>query len=129
VERILLSAEPTPHRHATCDLYVVGESVAAFALAAEGRRAGLAVQQELAGRSHKGALKQATRVGATHVAIVDEHGSTDLKDTESGEQTVVPGTTAVIARVLRGRHPGGRRKAAPRGLAVRLHRCRYERLF
>jgi histidyl-tRNA synthetase len=106
VERILLSAEPTPHRHAVCDLYVIGESVAAFALATEGRRAGLAVQQELAGRSAKGAFKQAARLGATHVATVDEHGSTDLKDTETGEQTVVPDSTAVIARVLRGRHPG-----------------------
>ncbi|MCW3000117.1 MAG: histidyl-tRNA synthetase [Solirubrobacterales bacterium] len=107
VERILLSGEPGPRRRAICDLYVIGESVAAFALAAEGRRAGLAVQQEMAGRSLKGALKQAARLGAPHVAIVDdEHGSTALKDTETGEQTVVPDTAAVIARVLKGRHPG-----------------------
>ncbi len=107
VERILLSAEPTPHRHAVCDLYVIGGTVAAFALCAEGRRAGLAVQQELAGRSQKGALKQAVRVGAMHVAIVeDEQGSIVMKDTESGEQTVVPDTSAAIARVLKGRHPG-----------------------
>ncbi len=105
VERILLSAGPVPQRHAVCDLYVVGESVAAFALAAEGRRAGLAVQQELAGRSLKGALKQAVRVGATHVALVADDGSIELKDSETGEQTVVPGATATIARVLKGRHP------------------------
>jgi histidyl-tRNA synthetase len=107
IERILLAAEPAPHRVAVCDLYVAGEGVTAFALAAEGRRAGLAVQQELAGRSTKGALKQAQRLKATYVAVVDdERGTIDLKDTETGEQTVVPDTTAVIARALKGRHPG-----------------------
>lgn len=105
VERILLSAEPAPHRHAVCDLYVIGESVPAFALAAEGRRAGLAVQQELAGRSAKGAHKQAARLGATHVVTVGDDGAMELKDSETGEQTVVPGASAVIARVLKGRHP------------------------
>lgn len=106
VERILLAAEPALHRVAVCDLYVIGDSVSAFALAAAGRRAGLAVQQELAGRSAKGALKQAARLKATYVAVVDEErGQIDLKDTETGEQTVVPDTTAVIARALKGRHP------------------------
>lgn len=106
VERILLAAEPAPHRVAVCDLYVAGEGLTAFALAAEGRRAGLAVQQELAGRSTKGALKQAARLKATYVAVVDdERGTIDLKDNETGEQTVVPDTTAVIARALKGRHP------------------------
>jgi histidyl-tRNA synthetase len=106
IERMLLAAEPVPHRVAVCDLYVGGDSLTAFALAAEGRRAGLAVQQELAGRSAKGALKQAARLKATYVAIVDEErGQIDLKDTETGEQTVVPDTTAVIARALKGRHP------------------------
>ncbi|WP_354697491.1 Histidine--tRNA ligase [Paraconexibacter sp. AEG42_29] len=107
VERILLAAEPAPHRVAVCDLYVAGEGVTAFALASEGRRAGLSVQQELAGRSTKGALKQAARLKATAVAVVDDAaGTIHLKDTETGEQTVVPDTTAVIARALKGRHPG-----------------------
>ncbi|MCW3038133.1 MAG: histidyl-tRNA synthetase [Solirubrobacterales bacterium] len=106
VERILLAAEPSPHRVAVCDLYVAGEGVSAFALAAEGRRAGLSVQQELAGRSTKGALKQAARVKATFVAVVDDAaGTIDLNDTELREHETLSDTSAVIARALKGRHP------------------------
>ncbi len=107
IERILLAAEPSAHRVAVCDLYVVGDCVAAFALAAEGRRAGLAVQQEQAGRSLKGALKQAARVEASNVAVVDaEAGRIDLKDPQSGDVWTLESSSAVIARVLKGRHPG-----------------------
>ena len=49
---------------------------------AEARRAGLAVQQELAGRSLKGQLKQADRLGARYVAILGDEGIA-LKDMES----------------------------------------------
>ena len=107
IERILIAAEPSLHPVAICDLYVAGEGLTAFALAAQARKAGLAVQQELAGRSAKGALKQAARLKATCVALVDEAaGTIELKDTESGEQTVATDTTEVIARALKGRHPG-----------------------
>jgi len=105
IERLLLAGEHRPAPEAVCDLYVAGTSVAAFALAAEARSAGLNVQLELAGRSRKGQLKQADRSGARHVAILTEDEGTILKDLESGEQEELA-TGAVVARVLRGRHIG-----------------------
>jgi histidyl-tRNA synthetase len=108
VERILLAAEPAPEPQPVVDLYVASAKdngrQAAFALASEARRAGLAVQQELAGRSMKGQLKQADRLGARYVAILGDEGIS-LKDMESGEQEVVESASAAVARALKGRHP------------------------
>ncbi len=104
VERILLSAEHRPLPHAVCDLYVAGTGLAAFALAAEARRAGLNVQLELAGRSAKGQRKQAARLGAVHVALVEESGSIALEDAETGEQEPLAGASAAVAHILKGRH-------------------------
>jgi histidyl-tRNA synthetase len=108
VERILLAAEKRPEPQAVVDLYVASAKdngqTQAFALAAEARRAGLAVQQELAGRSMKGQLKQADRLGARYVAILGDEGIS-LKDMESGEQEVVKSASAAVARALKGRHP------------------------
>jgi histidyl-tRNA synthetase len=108
VERILLAGEPGPQAPPIVDLYVAsakddGEA-AAFALASEARRAGLAVQQELAGRRLKGQLKHADRLGARYVAILGDEGIS-LKDMESGEQEIVESASAAVARALRGRHP------------------------
>ncbi|MEA2382042.1 MAG: histidyl-tRNA synthetase [Solirubrobacteraceae bacterium] len=108
VERILLAGEPAPEAAPVVDLYVAsakedGEE-AAFALASEARRAGLAVQQELAGRRLKGQLKHADRLGARYVAILGDEGIS-LKDMESGEQEIVESPSAAVARALRGRHP------------------------
>jgi histidyl-tRNA synthetase len=69
----------------------------------EARRAGLGAQMELAGRSLKGQLKQADRVGARFVAILSAEGAA-LKDMESGEQRGVE-PAAVVRDVLRGRGP------------------------
>jgi histidyl-tRNA synthetase len=104
IERILLSAEPRPEPVAICDLFVAGGGVAAFALATEARRAGLAVQLELAGRSAKGMLKHAARLHAGYVALMSEAGI-ELKDMETGEQEPVDSAAAAVARVLKGRHP------------------------
>jgi histidyl-tRNA synthetase len=105
VERILLAAERPPVAPPPVDLYVtyVGEDlrVPAFALAGEARRAGLRAQLELAGRSLKGQLKQADRVGAQFVAILGADG-VELKDMESGQQQSVE-LGAVVRDVLRGR--------------------------
>jgi histidyl-tRNA synthetase len=107
VERILLAAEGGPEPQPVVDLYVASAKdngqQAAFALASEARRAGLAVQQELAGRSMKGQLKQADRIGARYVAILGDEGIS-LKDMESGEQEVVESASAAVARALKGRH-------------------------
>jgi histidyl-tRNA synthetase len=62
------------------------------------------VQLELAGRSMKGMLKQAARLDAGYVAVVSDE-RIELKDMETGEQEPVESAAAVVARVLRGRHP------------------------
>jgi histidyl-tRNA synthetase len=92
VERMLLAAPPPPIAPVPVDLYVAYAkpelSTDAFRLAAAVRRAGPAVRLELGGRSLKGQLKQADRVGARYVAILGDEG-TSFKDMESGEQRVI----------------------------------------
>jgi histidyl-tRNA synthetase len=107
VERILLAAGETPVPAPLVDLYVAldgGEDARrrAFGIAAQARRAGLAAQLELAGRSLKGQLKQASRLRARYVAIVDDTGHARLKDMDAGEQHELPDGD-VVAQVLRGR--------------------------
>ena len=105
IERIRLAGPDLPVAPAPVDLYVAFEAgpqrVAAFAVAAEARDARLNAQLELAGRSRKGQLKQADRLGARYVAIVNETG-TVLKDMQSGEQKDV-GADEVVTRILRER--------------------------
>ncbi len=105
VERILLAADRPPVAPPPVDLYVAfvrpGDRATAFALAGEARRAGLGAQLELAGRSLKGQLKQADRVGARFVAILGEEG-TELRDMESGDQRAVD-AGRVVREVIRGR--------------------------
>jgi len=115
VERILLASNDAagavsgpPASAAPVDLFVAFEDGArretAFELAAEARRAGLGAQMELAGRSLKGQLKQADRLGARFVAILDGDGA-QLKDMESGDQRPVD-PDALVREVLRGRADG-----------------------
>jgi histidyl-tRNA synthetase len=107
VERILLSGTDTPIAPDPVDLFVAlarrgsASATGAFVLSREARRAGLAAQLELAGRSLKGQLKQADRIGARYVAIVDGETEATLKDMDSGEQKELP-ISAVIPTVLRG---------------------------
>ncbi|MBA2347428.1 MAG: histidine--tRNA ligase [Solirubrobacterales bacterium] len=104
VERMLLSAEHRPQPHEVCDLYVAGTGVAAFGLAAEARRAGLNVQLELAGRSRKGQYKQAARLKAGHIALVEDDGTVALEDTVAGTTEAVESAAAAVAHILKGRH-------------------------
>ncbi len=108
VERILLASPEQPSAPDPVDLLVVrgdreSKAVAtqAFELAREARRAGLAAQLELTGRSIKSALRHADRIEARYVAIVNDAEQTGLKEMESGEQEELP-TGAVIAAILRG---------------------------
>jgi len=112
IERILLASDDAagavsgpPTSAPPVDLFVAFADTAqradAFGLTVEARRAGLGAQMELAGRSLKGQLKQADRVGARFVAILSAEGAA-LKDMESGEQRDVEGA-AVVRDVLRGR--------------------------
>jgi histidyl-tRNA synthetase len=57
-------------------------------------------QQELAGRSLKGQLRHADRIGARYVAIVEADGHTSLRDMSSGDQQELD-DGAVIAAVKR----------------------------
>ena len=90
VERILLAlGEPPPA--AVPEVYVVAAESAerAFALALELRRAGVAAQFDLAGRSHKGQMKQADRSGARVAAIVEDDNSITLREMNGGGERQV----------------------------------------
>ena len=105
IERILLASAGLPVAPPPVDLYVGFESpaqrAAAFAIVDEARRARMNAQAELAGRSRKGQLKHADRIGARYVAIVGDD-ETVLKDMQAGEHFQVD-TTGVVARILRER--------------------------
>jgi histidyl-tRNA synthetase len=105
VERMLMAAEVRPQADAGTDLFLAWESserADAFALATEARRAGLAAQLDLAGRSIKGQMKQADRTGARYVAILYPD-RTVLRDMDSGQEEKVE-REGVVAGVLKGRH-------------------------
>jgi histidyl-tRNA synthetase len=101
IERILLAGGRVPAAAAPVDLLVAGGAgKTEFRLAHEARRAGLSAQLDLGGRSMKGVLKQANRIGARYVAWIDGDGA-QLKDMESGEQRAVP-VAELVRDVLRG---------------------------
>ena len=110
IERMLLAAEALPEPEPVVDLFVAYEEPArrreAFALVTEARSAGVNAQLELAGRSLKGQLKQAGRLEARYVAILDGKGM-KLRDMQTREQEDVESASAVVAGVLRGRHGMG----------------------
>ena len=103
IERMLLAAPELTVAGNLVDLFVAlanpGASSAAFSLTVEARRAGLQAQLELAGRSLKGQLRQADRIGARYVAIIDD-GEASLKDMQSGDQRDLT-PTDVIPTILR----------------------------
>ena len=105
IERMLLASGGRPVGPPPVDLYVAfddaGQRATAFAVVDEARRARLNAQIELAGRSRKGQLKHADRIGARYVAIVGDD-TTVLKDMQAGEQRDVA-AGEVVARVLRDR--------------------------
>jgi histidyl-tRNA synthetase len=104
VERMLLATSELPTPPELVDLYVaVGDrqgARTAFELALEARRAGLQAQLELAGRSLKGQLRHADRIGARYVAIVGENGSARLKNMDSGDEHDT-GLADVVPEILR----------------------------
>jgi histidyl-tRNA synthetase len=111
IERILLAGSPPPAGGRALDLYVgfaeVGEDgscppakTAAFGVLSEARSAGLRAVMEMAGRSLKGQLGQANRLGARYVALVGER-ETVLKDMQDGGQETLA-TEKVVHAALRG---------------------------
>jgi histidyl-tRNA synthetase len=108
IERMLLAAGEFPTAPSLVDLFVaLAEPEAgrtAFDLTREARRAGLQAQLELAGRSLKGQLRYADRIGARYVAIVGNGAGeprVSLKDMQSGEQRDTD-VQNVIPTILRG---------------------------
>jgi histidyl-tRNA synthetase len=92
VERILLALdeEDVPAgRDAFVAINDPGQRQRAMALAVELRHAGLSAEVDLAGRSLKGQLKQAARIGARRVLILEADGSAQVRDMDSGEQRPV----------------------------------------
>jgi histidyl-tRNA synthetase len=101
VERMLLAAEEPAASAEQVDLFVAlakpdGASLG-FELSRAARRAGLSAQLELAGRSLKGQLKHADRIGARYVAIVSDNGSVSLRDMSSGQQEELDAADVVRA--------------------------------
>jgi histidyl-tRNA synthetase len=105
VERMLLASGELPIAPDVVDLFVAlavrDRGRFAFELANDARQAGLSAQMELAGRSLKGQLKHADRIGARYVAIIGDQERVSLKNMESGEQTEIE-RQAVIPTILRG---------------------------
>jgi histidyl-tRNA synthetase len=107
VERMLLAAGDLPTPPELVDLFVaragraLQDGADAFALAANARRAGLSAQLELDGRSLRGQLKHADRIGARYVAIIGDEDTVSLRNMESGDQAETE-PAAVIPTILRG---------------------------
>ena len=91
IERMILAldaGEAAPER----DVFVAapdGQRERALALVTELRRTGLSAELDLAGRGMKGQMKQADRTGARHAVILEDDGSAQLRDMDSGEQREV----------------------------------------
>jgi histidyl-tRNA synthetase len=100
VERLLLAAEDDEPQ-ADARVYIalarpdaVGD---AFALARRLRDEGVRVEIEQAGRSMKGQLKQADRIGARATVILGD--GIEVKDMDSGEQRAAESLDDAAAKV------------------------------
>jgi histidyl-tRNA synthetase len=105
VDRIILAAADPGTEASAIDVYIVAvgdDAVAdAFGLATSLRRAGLGADLDLAGRSMKGQMKQASATGARWAAILGEKeraaGTVMLKDLSTSEQREIPQDGLVAA--------------------------------
>ncbi|MQA73504.1 MAG: histidine--tRNA ligase [Solirubrobacterales bacterium] len=88
IERILLALDEEAPAAAPGVFVAAGDEqrARALALVIQLRRSGLRAELDLAGRSLKGQMKQADRVGARSTVILDEDGPARVRDMQSGEQ-------------------------------------------
>jgi histidyl-tRNA synthetase len=89
IERILLALGAEGEPPAAAVFVAVADSdqrERAMAIVTELRRAGIAAELDLAGRSLRGQLRQADRLGVERTLILDADGSAQLRDMDSGEQ-------------------------------------------
>jgi histidyl-tRNA synthetase len=101
IERIMMASAGRPVAVRAVDLYVAFEAARAdaFETLTAAREAGLAAQMELGGRSLKGQLKQAERLGARFFAVV-EGESVRLRDLRAGTEETVERSALVDRLVL-----------------------------
>ena len=98
IERILLASEGEPPKPKT-EVYVAGDSgPRAFLIARDLRARGIPTELEQAGRSRKGQLKHADRLGASKVVIVDGD-ELQVKDMATGNQRAVASADELIELV------------------------------
>ncbi len=100
VERMLLAAGEAPGAAGKPAFIAIAkpeQAAAAFQLAHELRTAGVRTEMEQAGRSLKGQLKQADRVGAVVTVILGD--DIQVKDMESGEQREAPSADDALEMV------------------------------
>jgi histidyl-tRNA synthetase len=99
IERILLASPDEPDGDARVFIALAkpGAMTAAFGLARRLRGEGIRVEIEQAGRSLKGQLKQADRIGAHTTLILGD--AIDVKDMRSGEQRQVADPDEAVAAV------------------------------
>jgi len=96
IERMLLAAgEADAHRG--IDVFVAGAGHDAFLLVGQLRGKGMRAQMEQAGRSLKGQLKQADRLGARWTVILGD--GIEVKDMESGDQRPAASLDEVLGMV------------------------------
>jgi histidyl-tRNA synthetase len=102
IERILLASTEEPERRPRVYVAVAKADARpdAFALARRLRAEGIRVEVEQAGRSMKGQLKQADRIGARTTVILGD--AIDVKDMDSGEQRQAPDAEAAVELVKAG---------------------------
>jgi histidyl-tRNA synthetase len=101
VERIVLAAGADPTPPAAPRVFVAhDDALAAFGLLNSLRAAGVTAQMEQAGRSMKGQMKHADRLGARY-AVIRQDGAWQVRDMESGEQREV-GTADEVLKEIAG---------------------------
>jgi histidyl-tRNA synthetase len=96
VERILLAAGAAEQDHGI-DVFVAGTGRDAFVLVGQLRSSGLRAQMEQAGRSLKGQLKQADRLGARWTVILGDE--IEVKDMDTGVQQRAESVDEVLGMV------------------------------
>jgi histidyl-tRNA synthetase len=99
IERILLASEAEPESDSRVYIALArpGAMTEAFGLAQRLRGQGIRTEIEQAGRSMKGQLKQADRIGARATVILGD--GIEVKDMDSGEQRAVRDADEAAARV------------------------------
>jgi histidyl-tRNA synthetase len=98
IERILLAAgEGEPDGGRRVFISHTDDAATAFAIARSLRDQGIRVEMEQAGRSLKGQLKQANRIGADVVVILG--AGIEVKDMASGDQRAAAGVDDALEKV------------------------------